>query len=93
MAIVWLRHPRYSLLIFVALITTFYLLFLPHVHDDQPIQSVQQVDDSLESRVQLSHAIYDKVLAKREGLIKKHGPNPKDISLCVVVFIFCQDRF
>jgi len=83
MATVWLRHPRYSLLIFVALITTFYLLFLPHVPHpvyDQPVQPVQ-VDNSLETRVQLSHAIYDKLLAQREGLLKKYGPNPKDISL------------
>lgn len=92
MATVWLRHPRYSLLIFVTFITTFYLLFLPHGHE-QPIQSFHVQDNSLETRVQLSHSIYDKILAQREGLLKKFGPNPKDIALYVAVFNFCQDLF
>ena len=30
MATVWIRHPRYSVLILVTLIATFYLLFVPH---------------------------------------------------------------
>jgi hypothetical protein len=91
MATVWLRHPRYSLLIFVSLITTFYLLFLPHEHD-QPIQPFHVQDNSLETRVQLSHSIYDKLLAQREGLLKKFGPNPKDIALCVAVSLFVKLR-
>jgi len=80
MAVVWLRHPRYSLLILVTLITTFYLLFLPYEHQMvQPL--VQNNRDGLEIRVQRSHAIYDKLLAQREGLLKKFGPNPKDVAL------------
>jgi len=78
MATVWLRHPRYSLLILVTLITTFYLLFVPH---QQPIQTFHVQDNSLETRVQRSHTIYDKLLVQREGLLKKWGPNPKDIAL------------
>jgi hypothetical protein len=35
----------------------------------------------LKIRVQRSHAIYDKLLVQREGLIKKFGPDPKDIAL------------
>ena len=85
MATVWLRHPRYSLLILVTLITTFYLLFVPH---QPPIQPFHVQDNSLESRVQRSHTIYDKLLIQREGLLKKWGPNPKDIALYVVLVLF-----
>jgi hypothetical protein len=85
MATVWLRHPRYSLIILVTLITTFYLLFVPH---EQPTPSFLVQDNSLETRVQRSHTIYDKLLVQREGLLKKWGPNPKDIALYVVLFPF-----
>ena len=87
MATVWLRHPRYSLLIFVTLITTLYLLFVPHEH---PIQQFQVQDNTLETRVQRSHAIYDKLLVQRQGLLNKFGPNPKDIALYVLVFTFVE---
>lgn len=87
MAIVWLRHPRYSLLILVTLLTTFYLLFVTH---GPPIQPFHVQDNSLETRVQRSHAIYDKSLIQREGLLKKWGPNPKDIALYVVLFAFMK---
>ena len=90
MATIWLRHPRYSLFILVTLITTCYLLFVPH---EQPTQLFYLQDNSLESRVQRSHAIYDKTLIQREGLIKKWGPNPKDIALYVVPFRFYESRF
>ena len=85
MATVWIRHPRYSLLIVVTLITTFYLLFVPH----EPLYHPFSVhEDSLESRVQRSHAIYDKFLVQRKGLLKKWGPEPKDIHLYVVTRSF-----
>ena len=77
MATVWLRHPRYSLLVFVTLITTFYLLFVPR--EQQHVFTLQ--DNSLDTRVQRSHTIYDKLLVQRQGLIKKFGPTPKDIAL------------
>jgi hypothetical protein len=80
MATVWLRHPRYSLLIFVTLITTFYLLFIPH----EQIHSFHVQDNSLDTRVQRSHAIYDKILTQRQDLLKKFGPSLKDIALYVV---------
>src|ERR1700678_1848674 len=82
MATIWLRHLRYSLLILCTLISTFYLLFVPR----NPVFHLQ--DNTLVNRVQRSHAIYEKVLAQRQGLIKKFGPNPKDIALCVVVSFF-----
>ena len=84
MATVWIRHPRYSLLIVVTLITTFYLLFVPH-HEELAFGIP---DTSLASRVRRSHAIYDKFLVQRKGMIKKWGPEPKDISLYVVTRVF-----
>ena len=78
MATVWLRHPRYSLLVFVTLITTFYLLFVPR---EQQHHVFTLQDNSLDTRVQRSHTIYDKLLVQRQGLIKKFGPTPKDIAL------------
>ena len=86
MATVWLRHPRYSLLILFTLLTTFYLLFVPH---HAPIHTFHVQDDSLQTRVQRSHTIYDKFLVQRAGLLKKWGPEPKDIS--VYVFFFSLD--
>ena len=82
MSTVWIRHPRYSLLILVTLITTFYLLFVPHNESIHLPFSIQ--DGSLKSRVERSHAIYDKFLVQRKGLLKKWGPAPKDIHLYVV---------
>ena len=90
MATVWLRHPRYSLLIFVTLITTFYLLFVSH---EGPHQSFHVHDDSLEARVLRSHLIYDKLLVQRQGLLKKYGPDPKDIAVYVVLFRLYEGRF
>jgi hypothetical protein len=84
MAVVWLRHPRYSLLILVTLITTFYLLFVPHRGSTTSFYEHVR-DDTLKIRVQRSHAIYDKFLVQREGLIKKWGPEPKDIALYVLL--------
>ena len=83
MASVWLRHPRYSLLLLVTLITTFYLLFVPH-------GGPTYVQDSLETRVRRSHKIYEKFLVQRQGLIEKWGPDPNDISLYTVLFAFMK---
>ena len=85
MATVWLRHPRYSLVIFITLIATFYLLFVPH---ERPAQLFHVQDTSLETRVQRSHTIYEKFLAQRQGLLKKFGPSPNQISMYVVFFAF-----
>ena len=92
MATVWLRHPRYSFLILFTLLTTFYLLFVPH---HGPIQSFHVQDDSLKTRVERAHTIYDKFLVQRAGLLKKWGPEPKDISVYVFLFylFYYEDRF
>jgi hypothetical protein len=72
---VWQRHPRYTILVTVALITAFYLL-VPH---GPPAFIIK--DNALATRVERSIEIYDKLLKNRQGLIKKFGPQPKDIAL------------
>ncbi|KAF5329604.1 hypothetical protein D9619_009389 [Psilocybe cf. subviscida] len=74
---VWSRHPRYSILVAVALLTTFYLL-LP---ESLPAYR-RTYDADLHGRVERSKAIYNKVLKDRKGLIKKFGEgDPKKIDL------------
>ena len=79
MAGLWQRHPRYTMLVVVALITTFYLLV-----PAGPPRPFHLRDNSLQSRLEHSKAIYSKVLKDRKGLIKKFGPQPKDIELLVI---------
>lgn len=76
MAGLWQRHPRYTMLVIVALITTFYLLV-----PAGPPRPFHLRDNSLQSRLEHSKAIYSKVLNDRKGLIKKFGPQPKDVEM------------
>ncbi|KAF9039870.1 methyltransferase domain-containing protein [Panaeolus papilionaceus] len=78
MAGVWQRHPRYTIMVTVALLITLYLL-VPYTPQSGRYFMMQ--DSSLQSRVQRSHAIYDTLLKDRKQLIKKFGPEPKDIQL------------
>ncbi|KDR78037.1 hypothetical protein GALMADRAFT_245009 [Galerina marginata CBS 339.88] len=78
MAAVWKRHPRYTMLVVAALVTTFYLL-VPY--GAPPAHHFTLQDSSLASRVDRANVIYERLLKQREGLIKKFGPNPKDIAL------------
>lgn len=75
MVSLWQRHPRYAMLLVAVLITTFYLLV-----------PTGPRDNSLQSRLKHSKAIYSKVLKDRRGLIKKFGPQPKDIELLVIKY-------
>lgn len=79
---VWQRHPRYSLLVGVVLVTTLYLL-VPIQHDSLAPPLFTMNDNDLPHRMERANSIYDKVLGARKGLIKKFGPTPKDVSLCV----------
>lgn len=79
MAGLWQRHPRYTMLVIVALITTFYLLV-----PAGPPRPFHLRDNSLQSRLEHSKAIYSKVLNDRKGLIKKFGPSPKDVEMLVI---------
>ncbi|KAF8883912.1 methyltransferase domain-containing protein [Gymnopilus junonius] len=75
---IWTRHPRYAILVAIALLSSLYLL-LPYSAPTGGIYTLR--DSTLPARVQRSIAIYDKLLKDRQGLIKKFGPNPKDIAL------------
>jgi len=81
MAGLWQRHPRYTMLVVVALITTFYLLV-----PASPPREFKLRDNSLESRLEHSKASYSKILKDRTELIKKFGPQPKDIELLVIMY-------
>ena len=78
MAGIWTRHPRYAVLVTVALVTALYML-LPMSPSSPGMYTLK--DSTLPSRVQRSIMIYDKLLKARQGLIKKFGPSPKDIAL------------
>ena len=79
----WARHPAYTAALFLTLLTTFYLLFTP-AHQAPPPTFFAMKDHSLGSRVERAHYLYDKQLVQRAELIHKFGPEPKNISLCVV---------
>jgi len=81
MAGLWQRHPRYTILVVVALITTFYLLV-----PAGPSPTFHLRDNSLQTRLEHSKASYSKILKDRTGLIKKFGPQPKDIELLVITY-------
>lgn len=81
---VWQRHPRYSVMVMVAILTTVYLL-MPY--QPEPAANYKRIVTSgadLDGRMLQSHGIYDRLLEARKGLIKKFGPNPSDIALYVV---------
>ncbi|KAJ7777901.1 methyltransferase domain-containing protein [Mycena maculata] len=81
MAVVWQRHPRYSLFIFAVLACTFYLLG-PYRGRVPPMSSGRAMAAyDLPSRLARSEKIYNKLLVDRQGLIKKFGPTPKEIDL------------
>jgi hypothetical protein len=82
MPIVWQRHPRYAIFIFIVLFTTFYLLN-PYYQPAPPFTPSRApiTDLTLPSRLTRSEAIYEKVLEHRKGLIQKHGPTSKDVHM------------
>lgn len=77
------RHPRYAALVAVALLTAIFLL-VPHHPPPGALRA--PLDTSLPARVARGNAIYDKMLIGREGLVKKFGPTPKAVELCVLRF-------
>lgn len=77
------RHPRYAILVAVAILTTIYLL-MPYQTVSVPSKIVTKGAD-LEGRIEQSKEIYDRLLQNRKGLIKKFGPNPADIALYVLL--------
>lgn len=79
------RNPRYAVLIVVAVLTTVYLLSGSNLQAAYPSgrygRPIKNAD--LDTRIQQSSEIYDRLLENRKGLIKKFGPEPKDIALSV----------
>jgi hypothetical protein len=82
MPIVWQRHPRYAVFIFLVLFTTFYLLN-PYNQPSEPFNPSRSPisDHTLPSRLSRSEAIYQKTLQHRGELIHKWGPQAKDVSM------------
>lgn len=81
---VWARHRWYTTCLFTTLLTTFYLLFISPL-DHEPFTNIYAMpNNNLTSRMQRSHRLYDSRLAQRANLIEKFGPDPRNISLCVV---------
>ena len=81
-------HLRHTLALVAILLTTLYLLFLirPQL---PPSENYTMLDNSLASRVQRAHHIYDKRITQRPKLIQKFGPEPSNISLYVVLCSKC----
>ncbi|KAJ2934975.1 hypothetical protein H1R20_g2123, partial [Candolleomyces eurysporus] len=77
----WQRHPLYSVLVVVAILTTVYLLMPYDGPGAVPLGRLPTKSADLESRVRQSNEIYDKNLEYRAGLIQKFGPTPNDIAL------------
>ncbi|THU93793.1 hypothetical protein K435DRAFT_861171 [Dendrothele bispora CBS 962.96] len=83
MAIVWGRHPKYALFVFVVLATTFYLLDPFSLPPPEPLPplNIDSLKGELPKRLARADAIYDKVLADRQGLIRHFGPTPQDVMM------------
>ena len=84
--IVWQRHPRYALSVLVILVTTFY--FLNPYETSQPLLApppsvASHNEHDLPTRMERAETIYNKVLRDRQGLIRKFGPTPSDVAMCV----------
>lgn len=82
---VWQRHPRYTLSILLIIIAT--LCFLNPYQISQPMLapalSATKQDDDLPARLERAERIYNKVLQARQGLIRKFGPTPSEVTMCV----------
>ncbi|KAF7346210.1 hypothetical protein MSAN_01847900 [Mycena sanguinolenta] len=69
----WTRSPRYLVFVLAAVVT---LLYLFGSFSAPPLQRITHIEDpDLPNRLAHSGRIYQKVLADRQGLIKKMGPN------------------
>ncbi|THH14036.1 hypothetical protein EW146_g6247 [Bondarzewia mesenterica] len=83
-----IRHPRYTLLLSVVLVLSLFLLlpdttynynsFYPSSGAPSVVRTVTS-DVSLPARVARGERIYQKMLAKRRGLIRKFGPSTTDV--------------
>ncbi|EPQ55518.1 hypothetical protein GLOTRDRAFT_121112 [Gloeophyllum trabeum ATCC 11539] len=73
------RHPRYSLFVLLVLSGTLYMLATDSLWG-YGSPHVVTYDPSLSSRIAKSEMIYERMLKKRQQLIERFGPSPKDIA-------------
>jgi len=81
MSLPFAHHPRYTIFVVLALCGVFYLLSPEGGPPHYGYLSSQwkEYDHDLPGRMDRAHHIYDRLLKDRQGLIKKHGPQPKDV--------------
>lgn len=82
---VWQRHPRYMLSVFLIIIAT--ICFLSSYQISQPLllptfASTTQNND-LSACLERAEGIYGRVVQARQGLIRKFGPTPSEVAMCV----------
>lgn len=80
---VFQRHPRYSLLSALILLSTFLLLASQHTSSPYSFSASTSSTTDLQTRLNVAERIYQKTLMQREGLIKKFGPTPERVTPCV----------
>ena len=79
------RHPRYTILVALALFSTIYFLSSGSglSLSSMSLQPISQ--DTLRGALARSNMYYSKMLKQRKALIQKVGPTPKDIETYVLL--------
>lgn len=79
----WQRHPRYFLFMALIVMATIYFL----IPSQSPIQSNSFAalvrDTGLPARLERAEQVYQKVISDRKDMIRKYGPTPRHIHMCV----------
>lgn len=74
------RYPRYILLLIVLIVCSFLYFNTPYSSHVHPAGYVGLPGDpNLPLRVQRAERAYQKVIEKRQALLKKHGPSPSQV--------------
>lgn len=80
----WQRHPRYFILVALVISATIYLLnpgYQTPLRTDSYAAYIR--DTELPARLERAERVYSKVVADRKEMIRKYGPTPRDIAMCV----------
>ena len=75
-----LRNPRNALILF-ALVAGALYLFSTRSSAPAKNQAFGYSDEGLPGRVRNAERIYQKTVNGRQGLIKKFGPTPQDVTM------------
>jgi len=79
----WQRHPRYFLFMALIVMATIYFL----IPSQSPIQSSSFGalirDTGLPARLERAEQVYQNVILDRKDMIRKYGPTPRHIHMCV----------